>query len=237
MKCVIIDDEPLAIEGIQLLIQDVEDLECMATFNNPVEAISFLNQNKPDIIFLDIDMPKMTGIEFLKNFKFPAKVILTTANPNFAIEGFELDVTDYLMKPIRFARFLKAVDKAQQAITADTQLHNGSTDSIDYIFVKTGHKLVKVIIDDILYIEGLKDYVLMYNKSEKLTVATNLKAIHTQLPQSAFFRIGKSHIVNIKNISSIHHDIITINKTDLTLSPLHKDEFLKTVAKIGIIKR
>ena len=219
-----------------MLIQDVDELECVATFKNPVEAISFLNQNKIDIIFLDIDMPKMSGIDFLKNFKFPAKVILTTANPNFAIEGFELEVTDYLMKPIRFARFLKAFDKAQQAIAAEAQVQQSVPDG-GYIFVKTGQKLVKVVIDDILYIEGLKDYVLLYTKNEKFTVATNLKSIHTQLPQHLFIRIGKSHIINIKNITSIHYDTITINKAELTLSPLYKDEFLKSVAKIGIIKR
>lgn len=236
MKCIIIDDEPLAIEGIQMLIQDAEGLECITTFKNPVEAIPFLNQNTVDIIFLDIDMPKMSGIEFLKNFKFPAKVILTTANPDFAIEGFELEVTDYLMKPIRLARFLKAVSKVQSN-ASQAQVQNSSSDTADYIFVKTGHKLVRVAIDDILYIEGLKDYVLMYTKNDKLVVATNLKSIHTQLPKATFFRIGKSHIVNINNITSINHDVITIHKTDLTLSPLYKDEFLISVSKIGIIKR
>ncbi len=237
MRCIIIDDEPLAIEGIQMLIQDATGLNCLATFKNPVEAIPFLNQNKVDIIFLDIDMPKMSGIEFLKNFKFPAKVILTTANPNFAIEGFDLDVTDYLMKPIRFARFLKAIDKAQQVINAEAQLHYSASESSGYIFVKTGHKLVKVFIDDILYIEGLKDYVVMYTKNDKVVVAANLKSIHSQLPQTIFFRIGKSNIVNIKNITSINHDLITINGIDLTLGALYKDEFLKCVANIGIIKR
>lgn len=236
MKCIVIDDEPLAREGMRLLIADISSLELCGSFSNVIDADTFIRNNPVDVIFLDIQMPKITGLDYLRNSTLAPKVILTTAYPQFAIDGFELDVLDYLVKPIRFDRFYKAVNKLF-ALQENNSLPLPAATEDDFIFIRSERKFIRMCYQDINYIEGLKDYVIIHCKTEKLTVAANLKSIHAQLPLLHFFRISKSFIVNVNRITSIDKDSVFINKHQISIGENYKEQIMEFIVKKGILKR
>lgn len=216
MKCVIIDDEPLAVDVLKEFTSRIEILELVATFNNAIDAISFMNQSNVDLIFLDIEMPQFNGIEFLKSLDKIPMVIFTTAYSEYAVDGFNIGAVDYLMKPIPFHRFFKAVLRAQQMASTQTAqpiiaptLPQKSVQ--EYIFVKAEYENIKLNLNDILYIEGLKDYVKIHTSNGKYILTLNsLKKFEVSLESNDFFRIHRSYIVNLKHVKSIQKNKVVI---------------------------
>lgn len=237
LSCIIVEDEPMARDLLSQYIAKVPSLELLAAFPNPLEALEFLKENEPDVLFLDVQMPEITGISLLKILKRKPIVIMSTAYSEYAIEGFELDVTDYLLKPVTFERFLKAVDRATERKQASLALQQSNhevapppitpadTSGTDFIFVKDGAKMVKVRIKDIQFIEGLKDYVRIHTPKGRITTLQRLKSLENQLPRDAFFRIHHSYIVAIEWIDVIHRDRLEIGDQQLPISDTYRKSF------------
>ena len=235
LKCIIVDDEPLARNLMTDYVNKVPYLELVEVCSSPLKAIEVLKDKPVDLLFLDIQMPEITGLQLLKVLQHKPMVILTTAYSQYAIESYDLDVVDYLLKPITFERFLKGVDKALQRST-----NKGSTTAVTekkvskFVFVKDGTKLVKIQLEDILYIEGLKDYVTIHTATQKVVTLQRLKAMEEQLPKDRFIRIHNSYIVALKAIDVIHKNEVQIGKVTLPISDLYKKEFREMVNKSGL---
>ncbi len=238
IKYIIVDDEPLAREGIQINCDKVSDLQLEGSFENAILANDFLRKQSVDLMFLDIQMPGLTGLEFLRALKNPPQVILTTAYTQYALESYELDVVDYLVKPIRFERFLKAVNKVKEI----HELQNVTPSSIDdyndtFMYIKSDRQFVKVYYDEIHYIQGMKDYVLIHADNNKYMTALNVKTIMSKLPKQQFARVSKSYIVQIKNISSVGTDTIFTGQHELPLGPSYKEAFVNDFIKTNLVSR
>jgi len=238
MKCIIVDDEPLAREGIELNIQDVQYLDLIGQFSNAMAANDFLAKNDVDLMFLDIQMPGITGLDFIRSLKKRPLIILTTAYPEFALEGFELDVVDYLVKPIRLQRFIKAANKAKEIF--DLYQSAGSNEASveeDFIYIKSERKYIRLFFQDIKYIKGLKDYVMIYSKKEKIMTAMNIKTINSHLPNHTFVRVSKSYIININFIDSVEIDLIHLDGEQIPLGRTYKEHFIENYIKTNLVKR
>jgi two-component system, LytTR family, response regulator len=231
LKCLVVEDEPLARNLIVEYVRKVGYLQLVDACSNPLAALEVLKNNDIDLMFLDIQMPEITGITLLKTLQKKPLVILTTAYSEYALESYELDVVDYLLKPVTFERFLKAVDKASQRKQAGTGSHEVDLPAPDYVFVKDGTKLVKVRWDDILYIEGLKDYVTIHTRTQKVITLQRLKNLETQLPADKFFRIHHSYIVAIKAIDTIHKSDVQIGNAMIPISDSYKKAFRELIEK------
>jgi len=237
MKCVIIDDEPLAVELLEDFVQKVDTLELVSTFNNAIDAVSFINQNNVDLIFLDIEMPHFSGIDFLNTIEKKPLVIFTTAYSDYAVEGFNLGAVDYLVKPIPFHRFLKSVVRAQQtlnpaATTVQATAENTSAPEIeqDFMFVRAEYENVKMNFADILYIEGLKDYVKIYTTDNKFTLTLiSLIKLENLLSNKGFSRIHRSYIINIKHVKSIQKNKVLISDKRIPISESYKTSFFERI--------
>ncbi len=240
MTCVIVDDEPLARQGMELNIANVSTLQLLGSFSNALAASDFLRKEKIDLMFLDINMPELSGLDFLKSLRDAPMVIFTTAYPQYALESYELEAIDYLVKPIRIERFLKAVNKAENYLKLLQQDGNHSqVEKIedDYVFIKADRKYFKIYFKDILYIEGLKDYVVIYTSDNKIITSMNVKTIAAQLPAAIFARVSKSYIVNTLHISSFDNELIYINNHEIPLGQSFKDDFIKQHIDGKIVKR
>lgn len=229
INCLVVDDEPIARKGILEHIEQVEFLSAVAICKNAIEASQAIQNNHIDLIFLDIQMPKLTGVNFLKNLTDPPLVIFTTAFPEYAIEGYELNVLDYLLKPISFERFFKAVVKAQSFLNLKTKKE--ALQDEPYFFVKSNQKLEKIIIGDILYIEALANYVIIYTKNKKHIVYMSFKGIESQLPRSLFLKIHKSFIVAINAIQTIDNDEMILDGHTLPISKSYRPTVMDRVGK------
>lgn len=221
INSVIIDDEPLAAGILQDYIEKVPFLNLKATFTNALEAIQYIEQEDVDLLFLDIRMPDITGVDLLKNLKKRPAAIFTTAYQEYAIEGYSLNVVDYLLKPIPFTRFVSAATKAYDYINmVKSSRSGGYAAQQEFIFIKTEYKIVKVDLSDILYIEGLKDYSKIYLKDNSKPIFTlqNLKSFESKLPQDRFIRIHRSYIVSINKINVICKNRVMIAQTDIPVS-------------------
>jgi len=239
MKCIIVDDEPLAREGMELNVGDVPFLELVGQFPNAMAANEFLQSNEVDLMFLDIEMPGITGLEFLKSIKNPPMVIFTTAYPQYALEGFELDVLDYLVKPIRLQRFLKAANKAKEIHDLYNSKSTNEVEDIqdEFIYLKADRKLVKVFYKDIKFIKGMKDYVMLYTTDKRIMTAMNIKTIHAQLPDRIFARVNKSFLINVDYIDSVEIDFIQLAGEEIPLGRTYKEHFLKQYVKGNLLGR
>jgi two-component system, LytTR family, response regulator len=233
LKCLIVEDEPLARNLMIEYVKKVSYLQLVDACSNPLAALEVLRNNEIDILFLDIQMPEITGITLLKTLKKKPLVILTTAYSEYAIESYELDVVDYLLKPITFDRFLKAVDKASQRDVQKVVPSSEKTDSTPnpFVFVKDGTKLVKVRWADILYVEGLKDYVTIHTPTQKVITLQRLKVLETQLPADKFIRVHHSYIVALSAIDAIHKGEIQIGKALIPISDSYKKSFKEFIEK------
>ncbi|MBD1395295.1 LytR/AlgR family response regulator transcription factor [Mucilaginibacter glaciei] len=236
IRCIVVDDEPLALNILEDYISKMPFLQLIKATTNPIEALTLVQAGGIDLVFLDVQMPELTGIQFLKIANGKAKVILTTAYPQYALEGYELDVVDYLLKPIAFDRFFKSVQKAQgllqpAAPTAVAAAAPPAKDdfSNDFIFVKTEHKIQKVYLHDILFIEGLKDYVSIFTPAERVITLQNMKKMEDALPPKHFTRVHKSYIVSINKIDSIERSRIFIGDKVIPVGDTYRDEFFKIV--------
>lgn len=225
MNCIIVEDEPFARKLLAEYIRKVPNLMLVQAFGNPMEALAFVKTTPVDILFLDVQMPELTGISFLKVLKQKPIVILTTAYSEYAIEGYELDVTDYLLKPITFERFVKAIEKATQRLTEKNIPQETSNTPPDFIFVKDGRQLVKVKLSDIKYIEGLKDYVRIHTPTRKIMTIQRLKAMEEMLPSSAFIRVHHSYIVALEWIEVVSRDKIQIGQDLIPVSDSYRKVF------------
>jgi len=240
MTCIVVDDEPLARQGMEMNIGQASFLQLLGSFSNALAASDCLRKEKVDLMFLDINMPELSGLDFVKSLKDAPLVIFTTAYPQYALESYELDAIDYLVKPIRIERFLKAVNKAENHLRLLQQENNmNQVERIedDFVFIKADRKYFKIYFKDILYIEGLKDYVIIYTADSKIITSMNVKTIAAQLPPAIFARVSKSYIVNIMHITSFDTELIYIKNNEIPLGQGFKDDFLKQYINGKIVKR
>jgi DNA-binding LytR/AlgR family response regulator len=228
MNCIIVDDEPLARKGIKRLIEKYGQIELAGNFNNAASASKFISQVPVDLIFLDIRMPGITGIEFAKTIPANTLVIFTTAYAEYALDSYEVDAIDYLVKPIAFERFQKAVDKAiayHSLLLADSMKNEMESIATDYLFVRADRRFFKVYFDDILFIEGLKDYSIIQTKEQKIITQINLKTISDELATDIFLRVSKSYIVNVQKIESFDNNDIFIAKYEIPIGNAYRSFF------------
>lgn len=238
IRCLVVDDEPLALNILEDYISKVPFLELVKATTNPIEALTRVQDGGIDLVFLDVQMPELTGIQFLKIANGKTKVILTTAYPQYALEGYELDVVDYLLKPIAFDRFYKAAQKAQSIIkpapgqVAETAQHVQQQQQdfmSDFIFVKSEHKIQKVYLHQILFIEGLKDYISIFTTNERIITLQNMKKMEDTLPEKHFVRVHKSYIVALNKIDSIERSRIRIGDKIIPVGDTYRDDFFKII--------
>jgi len=241
LKCIAVDDEPLALDIIEDYVSKVPFLELVKRTENAIEALQLVQAGGIDLVFLDIQMPELTGIQFLKIANGKANYILTTAYSQYALESYDLNVSDYLLKPIAFDRFYKAVEKvhnqikvaepvpAPQPLVAAAPLSAAVNPIQDFIFVKTEHKIQKIELDDILYIEGLKDYISIYTKAERIITLQNMKKMDETLPKGQFIRVHKSYIISLDKIESIERSRISICGKIIPIGDTYRDEFFKHI--------
>lgn len=221
INCIAIEDEPLALKKIKEFIEQVDYLNLLEGFNNAVDAIGFLKKNSVDLIFLDIRMKKLSGIQFLETLQIKPKVIITSAYDEYALKGYELEVADYLLKPFTFERFLKSVDKVYNQLVNELTPNN----SIDYIFVKTEYRIEKIVLKDILYIQGMKDYLQIHTTDKKIMTLQTFRNLLEILPDSDFQRVHHSFIVSISKIEHIEKSRLRIGKDLIPISDSYKDRF------------
>jgi DNA-binding LytR/AlgR family response regulator len=240
LTCIIIEDEPLARNLMEAYVQKVPHLQLLRSFSSSLAALDFLRENTVDILFSDIQMPEITGITLLKILQKKPLVILTTAYSEYALEGYELEVFDYLLKPISLERFLKAVERATIRLTQTQpvihekivqEISVNSEGSQAFIFVKDGTKLVKIRLNEILYIEGLKDYVSIHTKEKKVVTLQTMKSLESQLPDSQFIRIHNSFIIAFDAIDAIDKEKVQIGKNFLPISDTYRKVFKEFIEK------
>src|SRR5260221_6952008 len=234
LRCIAVDDEPLALELLEDNISKVPFLHLVAKCSNAMEAIKLLQQETVDLVFLDIQMPGLTGLQFIQSLSERQMIILITAYEKFALEGFNLDVVYYLLKPVSFERFVKACNKAWELSQLKTRPKETMAGMpLDYIFVNVDFSLLKVVIDDIMWIEGLKDYIKIYLKSSSKQIITRMtmKSIEELLPANRFIRIHKSYIAAVAFITAVRKTSLMIGATELPVSETYKEALMKLTGK------
>lgn len=240
LKCIAVDDEPLALDILEDYISKVPFLELVKRTENAIEALQLVQAGGIDLVFLDIQMPDLTGIQFLKIATGKSNYILTTAYSQYALESYDLNVSDYLLKPIAFDRFYKAVEKVYNQVqkapvlaapvpVAAPVVPATLSPVQDFIFVKTEHKIQKIQLDDILYIEGLKDYISIFTKNERVITLQNMKKMEETLPNTQFIRVHKSYIISLDKIESIERSRITICSKIIPIGDTYREEFFKRI--------
>jgi DNA-binding LytR/AlgR family response regulator len=229
ISCIAIDDEPLALSKLEGFINKVSELKLQRTFDNAVDAIGWLKENSTDLIFLDIQMEQLTGIQFIETTGTRARIIITSAYDQYAIRGFELNVTDYLLKPFSFQRFLMSVNKVMDYLTHKPESTQSLPGDDSYIFVKTEYRLERVDLDDILYIEGMKDYLRVVCRNKKIMTLQNFAKFEETLPAKNFCRVHKSFIVAIDKIKSVERGVIIIADQRIPVSNTYKDKFFSKI--------
>lgn len=236
IKCLVIDDEPLAQKGLLEYIQEVPFLEPVATCSHTAQAHSLLAANEVDLLLLDIELPGVSGIEFLKSLTNAPAVIFTTAYPQYAVQSYELDVIDYLVKPIPFHRFLKAVNKAKDFIANKTTKNDNNTENEEYFFVKANHRIEKIYHRDVLFVEALQNYVAIHLPDKKMVCYLTISHVEKQLPSDRFMRIHKSYIAALPKIEAVDGNKVNIGNHQLPVSRSVKEKLMKRL-KEGLIKR
>ena len=242
VRCIAVDDEPLALDIIESYISKLPFLKLVRTCSSATEAMQVLQEEQVDLMFLDIEMPELTGIQFLNILKHQPLIIFTTAYPDYALEGFNQDAVDYLLKPIPFDRFLKAVTKAQERL----QRNGRATEALqhipapqaapvqDFMFVKADYKTIRVDFRDILWIEGLKDYIIIQTKDQKIITLLSMNKMMEKLQDSKFLRVHRSFIVSLQKIDSIEKSRIRIGNKEIPIGEVYKEQFLKWVEENNI---
>ena len=227
ITAIAIDDEPLALQLVTGYIQRTPGLKLLGGFDNPLDAIEFMTHETIDLIFVDIQMPDLSGLEFTRSLVRGSKVIFTTAYDKYALDGFRLDVVDYLLKPFSYEEFLKAVQKVQKLIKLEKGVPDQVEANNEFLFLKSDYKIKRINFNDILYIEGLKDYVKVYTKNAVKPVMsiTTMKLLESKLPESKFMRVHRSFIVNLEKIDTIERSRIVFGKTYIPVSDQYKDKF------------
>ncbi len=239
LRCVIVDDEPLASEGLTKYVEVIDYLTLIGVAENPIELNKILERQAVDLIFLDIQMPHMTGLDFLRIKTNLPMVILTTAFPNYALEGFQFDVVDYLLKPITFNRFFKAVNKAKELYSLKNQPFNSSPQKSepDYLFIKCESKYEKILVDEILFVQALQNYVIIYTNKGKYMTLLPLKTVEEYLDSSKFLRVHKSYLVAIPKVDGIENNEIGIQNHIIPVSRNLKERVINMVVKNKLLSK
>lgn len=233
LRTITIDDEPLALKLVSEYVNKTPFLELVGSFENPLDATSFLAGNEADLILVDIQMPELTGIEFIRTLEVAPKIIFTTAYEKYALDGYKLNVIDYLLKPFSYEEFLRAVQKARK----QTELESNNFPSVEasnqFLFLKSEYKIRRINFNDILYIEGLKDYIKVYTTGEDKPVLSlnSMKSLEQKLPEEKFMRVHRSFIVNLDKIETIERSRIIFGKTYIPVSDQYKDKFQEYLDK------
>ncbi|MDR1273888.1 MAG: LytTR family DNA-binding domain-containing protein [Odoribacteraceae bacterium] len=238
LKCLVVDDEPVAVKGIVAYIEKLDFLETASTCSSALEAAEVLKKEEIDLMFLDINMPYLSGLEFLESLDKAPMTILTTAYSEYALEGYRLNVVDYLLKPISFQRFFQAAMKAREIFKSQVLLKKNKEDaSTDDMYVRQGDSFKRIAWEDILYVEGMQNYLKLYFKDETLVIHQTMSSLEEILPKDAFFRIHRSFLVNISRIDTITGGRIFIHGKELPVSRPKKEELLKTVVYKNLISK
>lgn len=242
MNCIVIDDEPLAIDLLMDYIDKIPYLDFKKSFTNPIEGLTFLQESKVDLVFLDVELPFLSGIEFVRCMQSKPQIIFTSAYEKYALAGYDLEITDYLIKPILFERFFKAVSKAYSRYKAqmnstgykEMPAVTEKESHLDFIMVKTGYNTVNLSLNDILYIEGLKDYVKIYTQDKTIMTLNSLKRLQDILPETRFIRVHRSFIVALQKIDSIQRNRIVIGKNYVPVGENFKNAFKDAISCINL---
>lgn len=237
LRCMIVDDEPLAIAVLEKYIAEIPDLQVVATCDNAIAAFETLRNMEVDLIFLDIEMPQLSGLDFVKTLEQPPSVIFTTAHRNYAFEGYELDAVDFLLKPISFGRFLKSVSKVHRIATPESSPSSATTEDapLTFIYVKEDKKMIKVYLDEVQYIESRKDYVVIQSAQQSVSTKQQISYLEQKLPEDQFLRIHRSYIIALNKIKAFNHQEIELERGEVfpigrsfkaaTLAKLNKNEY------------
>ena len=224
IRCVITDDEPMARKGLKSYVDKIDFLQLEAVCEDAIQLNTYLQSSRPDLIFMDIEMPYISGLEMISTIENPPYVIITTAYEKYALKGYELNVVDYLLKPISFERFLKAVNKVNNLI-------NKKEETSEYIFVRSDKQMYKLFIKDILYIKSMENYICIYTENDKLVIRSTMKHIINTLPSSMYIQIHKSYLVNIEKIKMINGNQIVIGDETITIARNFREEVFQKIMK------
>ncbi len=237
LRCIIIDDEPLARKVLREYIEDIDFCTLLGEAENPLRAQALMAEQPADLLFLDISMPKLSGIEFLRSSKNLPMTIMTTAFAEYALDGFELNVLDYLVKPFSFERFLKACNKAKENYILTNAWHPAPGTKADHFFVKCDGRIEKVLYDDLLFVEAMLNYVTLHTVAGKRIVYLTMKSIQEQLPPDLFLRVHKSYIVNLSKVKSIEGNTIRLDNATVPISQQFYDKAIKAIVKDRMLRR
>ncbi|QEC76613.1 LytR/AlgR family response regulator transcription factor [Mucilaginibacter ginsenosidivorax] len=237
LNCLIIDDEPIARKLLQEYIEEIDFLVLVGTAENPLKATAMMNELDVDLVFLDINMPKMNGLQFLRSANNLPMVIMTTAYGQYALDGFELAVVDYLVKPFSLDRFLKAVQKALELKSLRQKQAAPVKTEPDHFYVKCDGKIERVLYDDLIYVEAMANYVVLYTIPKKLVVYLTIKSIQEKLPAEKFLQVHKSHIVNLKMVNTIEGNMLNLGSARVTIGQRFYDEVMDRILKGKYFKR
>ena len=235
IRCIAVDDEPLALAVIKRLVEKTPGLTLLAAFDNPLHAQEYVMEHEVDLIFLDVDMPDLTGIAFVKTLSEHPQIIFTTAHAKYALEGFEYDAVDFLLKPILWDRFLKAVNKSKHLLTLQQEQASIPSESSprQFMFVKSDNRLLKVKFDDILFIEGMRDYVGIHTSQQRILTLMSMRHILEKLPPTEFIRVHRSYIVGIHHIYQVHHNKVKVAEHDIPISETYKGAFTNFIDRMN----
>ena len=230
-RCMVVDDEPMARDVLRRYIEKVPTLRLISECSSAIDALVFLQKNPVDLIFLDIRMPELLGTELVQSLQNPPKIIFTTAFKEYALDGFELDAVDYLLKPVRFERFLRAVNKAFPKKVADQADSIGELRKTgsDFIYLRVDRKLVKILLADLLYLESARDYVKVFTKDKNYITRQTISSIEAMLSGSEFIRIHRSYIISVSKIKSFTNEMVEIGNNELPIGKFYRNNFVKTV--------
>ncbi|MDH6342643.1 DNA-binding LytR/AlgR family response regulator [Parabacteroides sp. PFB2-12] len=237
LRCLVVDDESFAIEGVVGLIQKVNYLTVVGTCSSAIEASDFLRREEVDLMFLDINMPDLTGLEFLESLDNPPITIFTTAYSEYALDGFRLNVVDYLLKPISFQRFFQAVQKALELYTSRLTIHHNTEEIPSDMYIRQGDSFIKISWEDILYVESMQNYLKLQFKDKSFVIHQTMSSLEEMLPRDAFFRIHKSFLVNVAHIELISGGRVFVNGKELPLSKHRREELFNTVVNNKLISK
>lgn len=232
IKSIAIDDEPLALEVIKRFAEKTPDLELLQTFRNPLDAVAYIREAPVDLIFLDIHMPDLNGLEMLQSLSAPPMIVFTTAHAEYALASYDFDAVDYLLKPIMFDRFLKAVNKVHKQMAAleeDGGEEEGEDAHKEFVFIKSDTRFFKVNYSDILYIEGMRDYIALHTHQQRILTLMSMTNMLKKLPALGFKRIHKSYIVGVAHISLVQNNKVKVGETELPISNTYKEDFLRFI--------
>ena len=230
IRCIAIDDEPLALRQVAGYIEKTPFLELAGNFESALHAMTWLNDNTADLMFVDINMPDLSGMEFVKSLQNPPKIIFTTAYSEYAVEGFRVDAIDYLLKPISYSDFLKAAQKAQKRITVSAPSKENLESNDDFLFIKSDYKILRINLKDIIYIESQREYVQIFIENQKpVMTLLSMKKLITHLPDKDFMRVHRSFIVNLNKITVVERSRIVFGDTYIPVSEQYKEEFQRFV--------